>query len=107
MLLDELFLFLLRTFYNVLDEASIAYNQKDCLDLCLQQEIIKKCDCYYLELLKLNETKPCLTENEIECSNTIYDQFSVQDSVNFCPLQCPLECESLKYDLTVTTAGIF
>lgn len=95
-----------RTFFNVLDSASIAYNHKDCLDLCLQQEIIKKCDCYYLEFFKLNNTKPCLAEHEIECSNIIYEEFSIQDTVKLCPDQCPLEYESLKYEFTISTAGI-
>ena len=45
-----------RTLYDILDAASITYNQQDCLDLCMQQEIIRKCGCYYMEFLRLNNT---------------------------------------------------
>ena len=39
-------------FFKILGAANIAYNQQDCIDLCIQQEIIKKCECYFLEFNK-------------------------------------------------------
>ena len=94
-----------RTLYDILDAASITYNQQDCLDLCMQQEIIRKCGCYYMEFLRLNNTNPCLSEEELECASIIYDSFAIQESTEKCEAQCPLECESLKYDFTISTAG--
>jgi len=93
-----------KTFYKILAASDISYNQQDCFDLCMQQEIIKKCGCYFLEFLKLNQTKPCLTEKEIECAYDNYEKFTEKESSDMCKNQCPLECDSLKYILTVSKA---
>ena len=94
-----------RSLYNVLDEASIAYTQQDCLDLCMQQEIINKCGCYFLEFFQLNKSKPCLSEYELECASIIYDSFAIKDVVKICEGKCPLECDSQKFEFTISTAG--
>ena len=93
-----------RSLYDKLNEASISYNQQDCLDLCMQQEIIRKCGCYYLEFLQLNNSRPCLSTNEIECANAKYETFTEENTVKLCKHQCPLNCDSLKYILKVSRA---
>ena len=94
-----------RTLYSVLESHSLEYTQQDCLDLCMQQEIIAICKCYFLEFFQLNNTRPCLSLSEIECANKYYEQFNEKDIVNLCQKQCPLECDSQKYDYTISTSG--
>ena len=97
-----------RKYFNILNNEGIKYNQQDCLDLCMQQEIIDKCNCYYLEFFKLdNQTKACLSMDEVNCAYTNYEKFAEKDTVEVCKNQCPLECDSLKYDFTISSSGKF
>ena len=92
-----------KTLYNVLKDESIEYTQQNCLDLCMQQEITAKCRCYYLEYLKLNQSYPCLTYDDLKCVDDVYDLFLENDLSPKCQSQCPLECKSLRYEFSVST----
>ena len=94
-----------RSLYNVLNEHMLAYTQQDCLDLCMQQEIISLCGCYYLHFFQLNNSRPCLTLKELTCAKNSYEKFTEKDTVNTCQSKCPLECDSLKYKLAVSSTG--
>ena len=97
-----------RKYFNILNNEGIKYNQQDCLDLCMQQEIIDKCNCYFLEFFKLdNQTKACLSMDEVNCAYTNYEKFAEKDTVEVCKNQCPLECDSLEYDFTISSSGKF
>jgi hypothetical protein len=95
-----------KVYFNILQSENIKYNQQDCLDLCMQQEIVDRCNCYYLEFFKLNnQTKACLSVDEVNCAFASYEKFAEKDTVELCKNRCPLECDSLKYDFTISSAG--
>jgi hypothetical protein len=87
--------------YEFIIKSSRIYRQKDCLDLCIQQETINKCGCFSPNFANpFSDTRPCLTLNESGCYSKIYLNF---DATN-CALDfCPLECKSIDYDLTVSS----
>ena len=87
--------------YNFIMKTNRTYRQKDCFDLCIQQETIKKCNCSTpMYENPLSNTRPCLTLNDYVCYQNIYSNFNPTN----CALDaCPLECQSIDYDLTVSS----
>ena len=64
--------------------------------------IIDNCGCYYTRYVNLNsKVRACLNLSQLEC---IYEQERdfIGDEISECKKVCPLECESVKYDLQVT-----
>jgi hypothetical protein len=87
--------------YDFIKRSNRTYRQKDCFDLCIQLETINKCGCFSPNFDNpLSDTRPCLTVDESDCYTRIYLNF---DPAN-CTLDfCPLECQSIDYDLTVSS----
>jgi len=87
--------------YEFIIKSNRIYRQKDCLDLCIQQETINKCGCFSPNFDNpFSDTRPCLTLNESDCYTKIFSNFNP----NNCALDfCPLECKSIDYDLTVSS----
>lgn len=81
------------------------YRQIDCLELCLQRLILTKCGCYEVRFLRYdNETKPCLSEAELGCSNERVLNFANEDIKSVCLSSCPFECDSYDFDYVISTA---
>jgi hypothetical protein len=87
--------------YDFILKSNQTYRQIDCFKLCIQKEVIKNCGCFYLSDLNLVEgTRPCLSLNESLCAQ----KYSVEFNIKECQLNyCPLECESFKYELTLSS----
>ena len=89
------------TLYDFMIEANRTYRQQDCFDLCIQQKIIDYCKCYFTGYDNLNTTiRPCLNLTEYYCLITQYLSFEVKECQQN---NCPLECASIKYDLSLST----
>jgi len=80
------------------------YRQQDCVELCIQQEVMKKCNCYALSLPYLNLTdtanKPCLNINESYCAYKLEKTFNPSECQT---KSCPLECDTVKYELSLSS----
>ena len=87
--------------YGYIIKSNRTYRQKDCLDLCKQQETINKCGCFSPNYDNpLSNTRPCLTLNESNC----YSKINLHFDPTYCAFDaCPLECQSIDYDLTVSS----
>ena len=81
------------------------YRQKDCFDLCLQKIVIQRCNCYDLQFPKLFNSTPCLSKSEMNCSDHLSSEFLFYDLNKVCSSYCPLECDSITYDLSTSTAS--
>jgi hypothetical protein len=91
-------------FYNYIKESNYTYRQIDCIDLCMQQEIIDACNCYDLRFPKLkNEIKACLNLTKFNCSENAINNF---DSKSCVAQSCPLECNSIKYYLEDSSSNL-
>jgi hypothetical protein len=77
-----------------------AYRQKDCFELCIQERIIEQCGCYSLEYPNLSlQVRPCLNLSSYYCIDTQANAF---DAVKCQTRECPLECDSVTYDLSLS-----
>ena len=89
--------------YSVLmsSNLNVSYRQVDCLDLCFQRLIITNCGCYYPKYLPLNrQTQPCINLNQLLCIYNQYNLASNNQAYSACVSdQCPLECNSVEYDV--------
>jgi hypothetical protein len=91
-----------------------SYREKDCIDLCYTEEVIRKCSCYSKLILPSDLTnyfgdtsiKPCITLEQIACD---YDAFQYFFE-NFKSLKkqkcfCPEECDRVAYEVSVSFAN--
>jgi len=79
------------------------YRQRDCFELCIQQLIINSCNCSYsgFNNPNINSTvEPCLALNDFNCYTNMFYQF---DPLACASSSCPLECQSVEYDLYVSS----
>jgi hypothetical protein len=104
-----------RQFYDFIISSGYSYRQQDCIDLCIQKQIITECKCYFLKYknpysnLNENETysqflfqfEPCLNLTESECVSNQLNALNVDE----CTTQmCPLECDTIEYDASLSSA---
>jgi len=80
----------------------VEYRQKDCFELCLQKAIIDECECFYTWLSVYGKsTQPCFNSTQFHCLAQKFNE--VIDKIEtLCSPQCPLECDSITYDLSVS-----
>ena len=77
------------------------YRQQDCFELCIQQKIIKNCECFYTAYDRLNtQLRPCLNYTDYNCLTKKISEFDVNDCIKN---SCPLECDSISYDLSLSS----
>ena len=94
-----------RVFYDAILKSNFSYTQKECFELCLQQSIIKKCLCYNLRYLKLDDNVlPCLNKTELECTDKEYLSFIDNDIDETCKDYCPLECDSEYFEYKISSS---
>ena len=94
-------------FYNFIINSKkySKYLQTDCFNLCIQESIISECNCSYsgFDNPFNNSTtvvRPCLTLFDFDCYNNILNGFDPRECA---ANSCPLECESIEYDLSVSS----
>ena len=94
--------------FDLIKSSTLTYRQEDCFDLCLQYDIIQKCQCYALEYYpKLFKTKtPCLNSSQLACYTKLYAKFIVADVKEKCAFMCPLECNSMTYDHSLSMSDL-
>jgi hypothetical protein len=92
-------------YYKLLTKKYATYQQPDCFDLCLQHEIIEECGCYDLNYAQLRKVKACVDKEEIKCAFKVYNEFFDKGINEDCLKMCPLECESVGYQLTLSSSN--
>ena len=87
--------------YDYIIKSNKTYRQQDCFELCIQKSIIDKCKCYYTRYDSLNSNvRPCLNPVNAECLNKEIDTFDLEE----CQAKlCPYECDSMLYDLSLSS----
>lgn len=83
------------------------YRYDECIILCNQRATINFCQCYDVYFYPLNgpkysETKPCLTSQQITCTDNSYINFLKQDLNQLCSHDCPISCNTTGYDFDLT-----
>jgi hypothetical protein len=74
------------------------YLQKDCFDLCVEEIIMKKCNC----TVGLGSSLNCFNN-----TNNCFESFrNIKSKLpSTCLAKCPLECDSIDYKFTTNYAG--
>jgi hypothetical protein len=87
--------------YDYIINSGQKYRQQDCFELCLQKKFLKNCNCFFPGYQNLStQLKPCLNQTEYLCLGQQYYNFNLEEcKTNF----CPLECDSIKFDLTLSS----
>lgn len=81
------------------------YRQSECLFLCYQMRVIQNCSCYDLYHPKLVNITPCVSKENIECNDKEYDRFMSSQIEPDCLAQCPLECDSIDYGVSISSSN--
>lgn len=83
------------------------YNQKYCLQLCLQVYVISQCQCYdlYYPITADNIYPPCNFSVITTCGAPAKNHFFNSDLTIQCFDYCPQECESITFDLDLAHAS--
>ena len=85
--------------YMASSSSSNRYNQNDCYDLCQAKYIIDNCN----KLMNLSYTWLLKSTNDtkfLECLNNKQEEFFDKDVTEYCSPFCPLECNTIKYDIS-------
>jgi hypothetical protein len=80
------------------------YRQQDCFNLCIQVSIINQCNCthpaYDNPYGSNSSIKQCIDLDDYYCFDPVINGF---DSTDCATNSCPLECESIEYDLSLSS----
>ena len=82
------------------------YRQQDCFNLCIQESIIEQCNCSYSGFdnpyygSSNSSIQACINWSDYKCFTK---QLNTFDPVECASQSCPLECESVEYDLSVSS----
>ena len=91
---------------HILAKTKSSYRQKDCFDLCQTQYIIKSCNLTSSPLgfpweLDFGNFS---TKIYFDCAAKEYGNFITKNIHEFCKLDCPLECNSIDFNIEVMTS---
>ena len=96
-------------YYRMTMSTNNSYRQSDCFDLCYQNYLNKKCNCYDASIRYFNERSsflPCESKNETQCQIDSMRVFAVKGYKKMCNDECPAECYTTSYSFT-TTATLY
>ena len=87
--------------YDYIIKQGQVYRQQDCFDLCVQKLALTSCECYFPGYQNLNtQLRPCLNLTDWACLGKQYFSISLTECQK---MYCPLECNTIKYDLTLSS----
>lgn len=90
---------------------NLSYRQIDCLDLCYQERLIKKCDCvdsyvnYFIDIFDSSNTelkKFCRSDSVSAACLTAF----IERSEGVCLDKCPLECSTNYFKTTISFSHV-
>ena len=92
-------------FVKFIKDSARTYRQIDCFDLCLQKKIIQSCGCYEVRYPRLyNHSTGCNIKDLYWCSRNVSQTFRTNQIDPECVAKCPLECDSVKYGLSLSSS---
>ena len=93
-------------FFRKTLESKNTYRQVDCLNICVQDYIIKMCNCSDSSYPNLYNTRYCSKVTEIACMYVnhfkLYSPLRAKKLASFYKY-CPLECSSESYQVITST----
>ena len=87
--------------FEYIKKSNKTYRRKDCVELCIQRQIIEKCSCYFTGYDDMKtDSRPCLSLEDLSCLEENFSNFNLETCQTN---SCPLECDSISYDLTLSS----
>ncbi len=85
---------------------NITYRQKDCYNYCYQRRVVDNCHCYdpSFSMMTFN-SQACSNFSQFYCIGKTFDTFFALYAATNCTADCPKECESIDYPITMTFAS--
>lgn len=91
-------------FVQTFNRLNFTYRQNDCLNMCYQKLLVKKCECFDFSVSGFNfflkAVKSCSLA-EISCMEKIFRD-PVMNYYDSCRQFCPKECDSVEYGFDVS-----
>lgn len=86
------------------------YQQDYCLHVCYQLYIIQKCNCTnlnlaFLDIDEFNALNGCVNANDLANMNRASEDFANSRAFDKCYSSCPIECNTITYNLKISSAG--
>jgi hypothetical protein len=85
--------------YRTIIDSGYLYTQTECFNLCIQQQIIRRCNCCDTNIPPLYNVHPCSTFRDLGCVYLVFLNF-VKELKSTCEAKCPLECETVFFTTT-------
>ena len=90
--------------YDIFVEQGKEYTQSDCFDICFQKYLAQKCKCVDSGFYPLIGQPYCLNTTQLLCDFNEFNEFySEIDIKTRCGTQCPLECKSQNFDISISS----
>ena len=91
--------------YELILNSNVTYNLLLCGNLCLQEIVQAKCQCFFtgFSILLNNHFSsksfsPCINSTQLECFARLDFSSKLLSYADTCLAKCPRECESIKYE---------
>ena len=88
-------------YQKILRDYAFKYHKSYCSNLCFQEFVFENCSCYDPKFFNLKETRPCNNSDRYCLSSALKTFYGSSVEINKCAEKCPIECNSIKYHLTL------
>ena len=92
-------------YFNLVLNSSYQYSQEMCVLQCYQAQAIRLCNCTIPILISLYNVS-CKNDAESKCAMMTLYTGDLNSAVHSCLSQCPLECNSSEFSLSLTSQTI-
>lgn len=90
-------------YVKVLADNNQTYSQSKCFLLCYQRYLVEQCKCYDVSIPYWNsDLRACLDLDDFNCIGKNFAYFFSQNVKTVCSSECPLECDSISYAVSVS-----
>jgi hypothetical protein len=91
--------------YSMYKSNGIIYKERDCVQLCLQKQIVQKCGCFdpIFDIFDEN-MRPCFNQSQLECSKFFFAILYETGKDEICSNLCKPECSLISYDISLSTS---
>jgi hypothetical protein len=80
--------------FQALIAANYSYNQENCYNLYIQEQVIETCGCFYTIFMNVDSNaEPCLGTERYKCVSNVTRNLAMSDFKAKIQNECPLECD--------------
>lgn len=92
-------------FYETFKSLNKTYRQRDCINFCFQELLIRNCKCYFPSYYSFSYEIPCNSTSRFQCQSSNFKNKTNDLTYKECYMNCPLECETIDYALSISSSS--